>query len=1624
MSNEKVERIIQSIKSGDQSLTHLKDPWSFMVEDIKQLAPYFPKSHIASLEIMRVDSAEDMVNIAPFITSAPIQHLTLKATDEAVKALVPFLVDSSLQSLKFVRGHSYVGYDAILALAKSVAESDITELSLTQSNSRNGCLGSIVPVMEAIKKSKVTCLTIENGHRVFKDLAKLGQFLLGSKITSLDLSNNELTVADMQVLMPYLSKSPVKDLRLSGNRFGDQGMVILSRFLTVSKLERLTITNSINGSNNIGKEGVCALVQQLANSRLVCLNLHNNDIDDEALVAIGSVLADTKLEVLDVGCNKITAAGIKAFAPMILNSKLRRLNIGWNNLGNDGLAFIAGILNQTNITSLDISKIQLTQNGLRPLIDILNQSALIELYVSENKIDDEDVQHLALAITGSRLLVLEMKSIYFGMKSVKYLARALPLTDIIKFLSDVQNHNFISAYKNCLPFTNLSWVNFNSNRPRYPDELEQLPKYIVRSGVTCVGFHYMEDCHHLGAAINNNQRISDMLFGLCQDKTITEFKEAVKKFPKFVFGYENFNWASNYNPDYTGNTLLHIAAKGQLQALKAIKSVISASVFKRMLMLMNADDKSALDIANESFDSACVRFIESALEMNSVAVSVDSKALFESCSVPLQDIIGRVNRGERVTEVDFSVQHTCIDDLQALAAVLPHSSIAELNFNDAEVTAEMLAVLVSVLPKSSVTRLTFRNSNLCDDSLNVLSDIICHSNIEFIDLYGNGNISQTSWGKFFSAIGRSHLQGIDFGRCLGTIKFDVLAENLKDSSITYLNLSGNDLTDSGVMRLASFLPKNLSKLVLSWNKITSVGFEELAKYLSHTSMVCLDASYNDIDSEGLVQIADFLPSSSITYLMLRNNNLNAIGVREIFAATKNSSLVEVDFHVSAGVGLKETSDVNNLEIANIDDLLSDSHLLCFNYHDGYAVTHYKNRSKTSQSKNHVPSTNIELKKQCYEAYVKNDVTELENCFKKLPSLLYVIFPEENNSSLLHCAVKLQNLKLCFLLKKLMKPSLYQAYLNLRNSQGKSPLDLARENGNEMLLDWLKNELGQSAVQLTSTAKITTIVKPASEDNLVRKPSVRSWHFEFEQHADKLAQSREVYELLDASVNDIEKVIYSYQHHPVPGMDIQRIQVIYNPEMNRGFMSSLALLNRRSSKVAFKPKWKLEGWRGKVAEYAINLCSEYGDEDFPNVNVMPTWHGTTAAAVESICETGYANLATTDSGFFGKGVYAAHEAEYAYRVYSKGGPIVMNWNAFFLAYPVIHGDMEQLMGGSNFSNSDAHFVPVVPRSPHDTVNYIPTRANQKHQYTELVVFQASQCLPRYVVTLAKREVERPLVRISRHPLCFFNSGQPFDFLDAAQNVYDQYLVKDYSLQSYKVDWCYTHEGKNIARPNHGLAHTLSTALYVPYVVTYYIAQHEHYLSVTEKQLLRQSIPWIQLAMLFFVVGRENEAGSREDVTAYQRFRLNSAKAFEEYVKAQKFKIDEHFYLQLKNAIQRASFTDGYVGAIMKICHDIDTVRCQPAHIYAEICRPIQELVGAVVMEALKDLVLRSKLATGDRVLGNSSFQQGYQSALFLKCSANPEYCWQKLKKAESLWLEGESRLINNLQSKVEASIWLS
>lgn len=235
-----------------------------------------------------------------------------------------------------------------------------------------------------------------------------------------------------------------------------------------------------------------------------------------------------------------------------------------------------------------------------------------------------------------------------------------------------------------------------------------------------------------------------------------------------------------------------------------------------------------------------------------------------------------------------------------------------------------------------------------------------------------------------------------------------------------------------------------------------------------------------------------------------------------------------------------------------------------------------------------------------------------------------------------------------------------------------------------------------------------------------------------------AGHQQPYELTEGEITDYQAVLPLYHTCSVPGYEVGRIQVIQNKNLLNLFESKVSVLNTRINSSAFNPSWEVRETqvplRLNIAQTLQLATNNYSSSHYKNVKFLPMFHGTKEEALKSICETGFANLATTDFGYFGKGIYNSSHAEYAYRVYSDG-TLLLNWVAFYSPFPVVRSDMSFLARGANYSNYDAHYALVVPYDKVNTEAYVPlSELQQKYQYDELVVFESSQVLPRYLITL--------------------------------------------------------------------------------------------------------------------------------------------------------------------------------------------------------------------------------------------------------------------------------------------------
>lgn len=234
------------------------------------------------------------------------------------------------------------------------------------------------------------------------------------------------------------------------------------------------------------------------------------------------------------------------------------------------------------------------------------------------------------------------------------------------------------------------------------------------------------------------------------------------------------------------------------------------------------------------------------------------------------------------------------------------------------------------------------------------------------------------------------------------------------------------------------------------------------------------------------------------------------------------------------------------------------------------------------------------------------------------------------------------------------------------------------------------------------------------------------------------------------------------------------------------------------------------------------------------------------------------------------------------------------------------------------------------------------------------------------------------------------------LPVCDYVYDNYLSKAYTDRECTWDWVLHTAHSQIERPNHGLAHSMRVAHLVP-VVAHFFTQHtnDNEFNFTKKQM-----QLIQIAALFSVVGRENDAGFGDNKEKYMQFRLKSAQAFEYYahhhLKLSPSEIKHYTHIVLKMGSpdeQSAEFK------ILNFAHKLDLLRCYSAEqIQKSITEPLNHYLPESETQKLLDYAEDLLYATGDRVYVGKN-PQDYNKALFCKTSTCAKACIEAIAQVE-------------------------
>eukprot|EP01114_Cavostelium_apophysatum_P019510 TRINITY_DN6310_c0_g1_i2.p1 TRINITY_DN6310_c0_g1~~TRINITY_DN6310_c0_g1_i2.p1 ORF type:complete len:939 (-),score=210.77 TRINITY_DN6310_c0_g1_i2:108-2924(-) len=231
-------------------------------------------------------------------------------------------------------------------------------------------------------------------------------------------------------------------------------------------------------------------------------------------------------------------------------------------------------------------------------------------------------------------------------------------------------------------------------------------------------------------------------------------------------------------------------------------------------------------------------------------------------------------------------------------------------------------------------------------------------------------------------------------------------------------------------------------------------------------------------------------------------------------------------------------------------------------------------------------------------------------------------------------------------------------------------------------------------------------------------------------------------------------------------EITKIFAVQNDDLERAFQIQLKILEDRLKNRA--NIFLSEDWRDKQRsdwrDWTLSRLKDYKSKfshHTSSAKVIPVLHGTKADKAWSICRTGFAAVgiasdATTDAGYFGKGIYFTSHLDYAaldcYSSANSEGEkvLILCYIVVGNTYPCIEHpqkEKDELYGKGCKPGYDSHFAVVEPAddSPSCAV-FFPCQMDSRSTriYNEFVLFQGSQVLPRYVITI-KPKTKAPTPR---------------------------------------------------------------------------------------------------------------------------------------------------------------------------------------------------------------------------------------------------------------------------------------
>ena len=678
------------------------------------------------------------------------------------------------------------------------------------------------------------------------------------------LNNNNITEAAANDIATVLSRnSDLRELHLGDNNLETLGIIKIARSLQkISSITKLCINH-----NNITDEAADDIAAVISyNKKLQKFNISKNFLQPAGVMKVIKALKSiSTLQKLYLSNNNITdEVADYIVAAMSCNNGLKVLDISGNNLKAMGALKIANVLQNvytpkisfiTNIAAFGvaagISCIQeayIFGNRLSiadARIFMKDIHTLSKLHIAHNNITDEVANGIVTIVCNTKLKEIEIS---------KNVVQTSAVIKIVKSLQEIEN----------------IYLDNNNIGEEAADDI---------AIALCFNSNLQE--LHLGG---NNLQTSGAI-------KITKSLHAISSLTKLCIDHNNITdeaaddiaaaISCNTNLkeiDVSGNDL---QTSGAIKIAKSLQKISSLTKF--CINHNNITHEAAKDIAAVISSNINLKEIDiSGNNLQLIGVTNILKTLLSICTLKRLNI-SDTNISARV-ENDITIADIVGIDLYS-------TQLEEINMSGNHLQTTNWEIVMQGLSKfHMLKKLYLSNSDITDvEAEYIVAVVSCIPNLQEIDLSEN-NIQTLGAIKILQKLQKiSSLTKlcINHNNITDEAADDIAAAISCNIHLKELNLGGNDLQTSGVIKIARGLQKIslLTKLCMNYSNITHEAADDIAAAIScNMDLQELNLGDNMLQSSGIIKIARSLQKvSSLTKLYINHNNITYEAANDIAA---------------------------------------------------------------------------------------------------------------------------------------------------------------------------------------------------------------------------------------------------------------------------------------------------------------------------------------------------------------------------------------------------------------------------------------------------------------------------------------------------------------------------------------------------------------------------------------------------------------------------------------------------------------------------------------------------------------------------------------------------------------------